>query len=456
MEWMTPLGEWLPAVTVLVWAVGGYWPPMTGEQVLTRAEVIAAMRPYDGPSTPGVDRTTLMGKVVCGYQGWFTTPGDSSGRGWRHYSASGPFKPGAAGIDLWPDTSELGADEKHATPFRHKDGRIAVVFSSHNRKTVLRHFQWMQQYGIDGVFLQRFGVETQDPKDLRHCNAVLSYCREGANRFGRCYALMYDLSLLPAGGTQRVIEDWKLLVDRMHLGKDARDRAYLHHQGKPIVAIWGVGFNDGRKYTLAECERLVDFFKSDPRYGGFTVLLGVPTGWRTLDSDCVHDPALHRVASKADVISPWTPGRYRTLKGIAEHTRERWHPDLVWCRKHGKAYLPVVFPGFSWHNRHPKEPLGEIPRLKGAFLWRQYLEAKKAGSTMIYQAMFDEMDEGTAIFKCTNDPPVGTSSFLSLEGLPTDHYLWLAGTGGKLLRSEIPATAEPPARKLPGKAPGSK
>ena len=63
------------------------------------------------------------------------------------------------------------------------------------------------------------------------------------------------------------------------------------------------------------------------------------------------------------------------------------------------------------------------------------------------QAMFDEMDEGTAIFKCTNDPPVGESRFLTLEGLPSDHYLWLAGIGRKLLRGEIEATEELPQRK---------
>src|SRR5207253_59686 len=180
-----------------------------------REEAAAVLRPYDGPSTPGVDRSTLTGKVLCGYQGWFTAPGDGSGRGWRHYSARGQFKPAFCGIDLWPDVSELDENEKYATPFRHKDGRVAQVFSSQNRTTVLRHFQWMQQYGIDGVFLQRFGVETRDSKDLRHCNAVLAHCREGANQYGRCYAVMYDLSLLPAGGTRHVIEDWKLLVDRM-------------------------------------------------------------------------------------------------------------------------------------------------------------------------------------------------------------------------------------------------
>jgi hypothetical protein len=66
---------------------------------------------------------------------------------------------------------------------------------------------------------------------------------------------------------------------------------------------------------------------------------------------------------------------------------------------------------------------------------------------MIYQAMFDEVNEGTAIFKCTNDPPVGDSRFLTLDGLPSDHYLWLTGMGGKLVRGEIDVTAEPPQRK---------
>ncbi|HEV3257413.1 MAG TPA: hypothetical protein VG013_11070, partial [Gemmataceae bacterium] len=87
-------------------------------------EVLAAMRPYDGPSARGVNRSTLTRKVMCGYQGWFTAPGDGSGRGWRHYPFKGEFKPGLCGIDLWPDVSELGDGEKYATPFRHADGRV--------------------------------------------------------------------------------------------------------------------------------------------------------------------------------------------------------------------------------------------------------------------------------------------------------------------------------------------
>jgi hypothetical protein len=412
----------------------------------TREAVIAEMQPYSGPSVAGVDRSTLTGKVMAGYQGWFTAEGDGSDLGWQHYARRGEFRPGRAAIDLWPDVAELDADERFATPFRHADGSVASVFSSHHPKTVARHFRWMREYSIDGVFVQRFVVETYRSASLAHCNQVLANCRQGANEQGRTYAVMYDLSGLRAGQIERAIDDWKLLVDRMRLGRDEADKAYLHHRGRPVVAVWGIGFNDGRGYTLAECDRLVTFLKDDPTYGGNTVMLGVPTGWRTLDRDAIADPTLHTTIEKAHIISPWTVGRYDSPEATERHARLNWKPDIAWCRDRGLDYLPVVFPGFSWYNLRPGSKLDQIPRRKGQFLWQQYVAARKAGATMIYQAMFDEMDEGTAIFKCTNDPPTGDSRFLTYEGLPSDHYLWLTGMGGKLLRGEIAETPDPPSR----------
>lgn len=95
----------------------------------------------------------------------------------------------------------------------------------------------------------------------------------------------------------------------------------------------------------------------------------------------------------------------------------------------------------------PRNPFDQIPRLKGEFLWRQFTEYKAAGATMIYQAMFDELDEGTAIFKCTSDPPVGTSPFVAEKDVPSDHYLWLTGMGGKLVRGEIETSEKVPPRQ---------
>ena len=433
---------------VLVWLCPALAAGSATAAPPTRDAAIAEMRPYMGPSAVGIPADTLTGKVLCGYQGWFTAAGDGAELGWKHYERGGRFEPGHCSIDLWPDLSEYGEDEKFATPFRHADGSVAHVFSSHHRKTVLRHFRWMQEYGIDGACVQRFAVETISPRNLHHCNTVLAHCREGANRHGRVYAVMYDLSGLRAGQIGRVMDDWKLLVDRMRLTRDERDHAYLHHNSRPVVGLWGVGFNDGRRYTLAECEKLVRFLKHDPHYGGCAVLLGVPTGWRTLDRDSVPDEKLHEIVRQADIISPWTVGRYTTPESVARHAQSDWKPDIAWCRQHELEYLPVLFPGFSWHNLRPTSPLDQIPRLRGRFLWRQYVEAKKAGATMIYQAMFDELDEGTAIFKCTNSPPVGASPFLTYEDLPSDHYLWLTGTGGRLLRGQIEPTEEMPNRRV--------
>jgi hypothetical protein len=76
---------------------------------------------------------------------------------------------------------------------------------------------------------------------------------------------------------------------------------------------------------------------------------------------------------------------------------------------------------------NPDAPSDQILRQGGKFLWKQFNEAPGAGARMVYVAMFDEVDEATAIFKCTNNPPVGESTFIDRRGLPSDHCLWLVG-----------------------------
>ncbi len=405
-------------------------------------EVVGPLSDASATATTGtpaisVDTRTLTGKVMCGYQGWFTAEGDGMNMGWNHWRGRDGFKPGSCTIDLWPDMTELEDDEKYATPFRHADGSTAYVFSSANPKTVARHFKWMADYGIDGAFVQRFTNDIRRDKGLHFRDTVLRNCREGAKTHGRAYAVMYDLSGMGAGQMDTVMADWKHLVDDLGIAQNDADRAYLHHDGKPVVAVWGVGFNDNRKYTLEECATLIDFLKKDPVYGGNTVMIGIPAYWRTQTRDTVDDPGLHDVLLKADLLSPWAVGRFRTPEDADTYATETLSADIAWCEERGKTLLPVVFPGFSWHNLKPNSAPNIIPRRGGQFLWNQYVNAKSAGATMIYQAMFDEVDEATAIFKCTNNPPVGESSFIDYEGLPSDHYLWLTGQGGRLLRGEI-------------------
>ncbi|MDA8908642.1 glycoside hydrolase family 71/99-like protein [bacterium] len=384
----------------------------------------------------------LEGRVVTGYQGWFRAEGDGTGLGFHHYGLGGKFEPGHCSIDLWPDLSGFDDDEKFPTAFRHADGRVAEVFSSLHPKTVDRHFSWIAEYGIDGAFVQRFAThgarEQRDYRRLKYENKKLLLCRDAARKHGRAWVLMYDLSGLKDDDFARLAEDWKRLRRGMDLGKDPNDRAYLQVNGKPLVAIWGVGFNDEREYGLEKVEWFIRLLKYNPEWGGMSIMLGVPYYWREQIRDATPDPNLHEVLQLADVLSPWAVGRYREKEEEKERMTDQQRADREWADKHQIRMLPVLFPGFSWNNLKGESDSG-IPRQGGRFLWRQFQATAAAGNKTAYVAMFDEIDEGTAIFKCTNDPPVGASRFGTYEGLPPDHYLWLTGEGGRLLRGEVPS-----------------
>jgi hypothetical protein len=386
---------------------------------------------------------------MCGYQGWFRAEGDGSGRGWVHY---GPrkFDPDHCTVDLWPEVSEY--KKTYPTGFRASDGSPARVFSSWDESTVDLHFDWMRQYGIDGVFMQRFYDVTRTKKSRADGRVILGHALEASQKHGRAIAVMYDLSGLKSGeDCSSVIQDWKELVDELKLTSQGTNQTYLYHRGKPLVTIWGIGFKD-RDYNIRTIglEKLIDFLKHDPQYGGCSVMLGVPTYFRELARDTVADPYLHQIMAKADIIMPWMVGRFSSLKADdTDRYAGRVAGDIAWCAKQKLDYVPCVFPGFSWHNlAQTREDLsngvlGAIPRQKGRFYWDMISQAIAAKSKMLYVAMFDEMDEGTAIFKCANETPVNTgeAKFLSYEGLPSDHYLWLTGQAGRLLRGEIPPDA---------------
>ncbi len=396
-----------------------------------------------------VDVSTLTGKVVCGYQGWFRCEGDGANNGWSHYASGGKFAPGQSGIEIWPEVTEIPAADRFATPFKFADGTGAEVFSSARKSVVELHFKWMQDYGIDGAFLQRFATSTRDPRYRQPMDQVLDHCRAAAKATGRGWCLMYDLSGLKAGQINAVYEDWKRLVQEGRVPRGKEDPAYFRHHGKPLVALWGLGFND-RDPMLDEWVGLIEFLRHNPEFGGYSIMLGVPNYWRTLKNDSIKDAKLHDIIATADIVSPWTVGRYGTPQDAAKRVESTLKPDLAKCQEMKNDYLPVIFPGFSWQNlqkgRGKDAKFNQIPRQGGKFLWSQALAAKQAGAQMIYVAMFDEMDEGTAIFKTNQHPPVGASPFLAEPELPSDHYLWLTGKVGQLLRSQIPASEAMPVR----------
>jgi hypothetical protein len=152
-----------------------------------------------------------------------------------------------------------------------------------------------------------------------------------------------------------------------------------------------------------------------------------------MDHDTQNNPLLHTLIKSSDIIMPWAVGRYNNDSYQNTATGNLIN-DLAWCRTNNVTYVPLVFPGFSWGNlRNDYNIYNQIPRLKGDFLWNQIAGAKAAGARSLYVAMFDEIDEGTAIFKCAKEgnlPLNSSGRFVGIESeLASDYYLWLAGQG---------------------------
>ena len=146
----------------------------------------------------------------------------------------------------------------------------------------------------------------------------------------------------------------------------------------------------------------------------------------------------------SDLVSPWTVGRYSNPVGAQSYAEQTLRADILWLNSYGKRSMPVIFPGFSWHNLqvsgenpHNPGPYNQIPRKQnGVYLLDvQGLTDIKAGAQVLYVAMFDEMNEGTAIFKCSRNPPnlADGLKFVAYEE-ESDFYLKKVGELGNKIK----------------------
>jgi hypothetical protein len=387
---------------------------------------------------------------MAGYQGWFTAEGDGSERGWRHFEkkSCGGFAPGCTSVDFWPDMHEYS--KQYVTPFIFANGDKATVFSPIDEETVDLHFKWMRDYGIDGVFMQRFVVEIKNPgsKAKAHFDKVLQNALKASNKYNKAICVMYDLSGCTSADVAYVQKDWEDLQSIFSLFNNKKNPNYLRHNKKPLVAIWGVGFNDGRKYTISDVDNLVDNIKGPTKK--VSVMVGVPYYWRTLMIDTENSESLHNLIRKSDLVMPWAVGRYKqaTYDKIALSVLPK---DIEWCKENNVDYIPLVFPGFSWGNlKNNPSIYNATPRNEGDFLWKQVTGAKFVGAQSLYVAMFDEIDEGTAIFKCLREkelPLNGVNKFVGIENnLDSDYYLWLTGEAAKWFHGDEGYSSVKPVR----------
>ncbi|MFD4622959.1 xylosidase [Streptomyces sp. NPDC058475] len=413
--------------TFLTTAVGG--SAAAGLSMLGLAPTASAA------SGPG----DVVGKITVGYQGWFACIGDGAPiNAWWHWSPNSGQAPSPSnnGIKCWPDVREY--TKTYQTGFAALgNGRPATLFSSYDQQTVNTHFLWMQQNNIDTAALQRFNPNSPEGPTR---DAMATKVRSAAEAYGRKFYIMYDVTGWTAMQSE-IKTDWTAKM-KAHTASSA----YAKQNGKPVVCIWGFGFNDSNHpATAAAALDVINWFKSQGCY----VIGGVPTWWRTGTGDS--RTGYLDTYRAFNMISPWMVGRIGNVADADNFYNVATVPDLADCAAHGIDYQPCVLPG----------DVSARQRAHGDFMWRQFYNMVRAGVQGIYISMYDEYNEGNQIAK-TAESQAWTptnSGMLALDedgtACSSDYYLRLTGDGGKMLKGQIALTATRPTQPmLSGGTPG--
>ncbi|GAA3816237.1 discoidin domain-containing protein [Sphaerisporangium flaviroseum] len=389
------------------------------------SQVMSALTSAASAASPVGD---VVGKITVGYQGWFACIGDGAPiNTWWHWSANAgqPPSPSNTTIVAWPDMREY--QRTYQTAYANlNNGQPATLFSSYDQQTVDTHFRWMRENSIDTAALQRFNPNGGEGPTR---DAMAAKVRTAAEANGRKFYIMYDVS------------DWSNFQPEIKADWTNKMRAYTSspmyamQNGKPVVCIWGFGFNDGqRPFAPAPCLDVVNWFKSQGCY----VIGGVPTYWRQGINDS--RPGFLDVYHAFNMLSPWMVGRIGNVADTDRFYTNVNAPDQADCNAHGIDYQPCVLPG----------DVKSRQRAHGDFMWRQFYNMVRVGAQGIYISMFDEYNEGNQIAKSAETLATvpANSGMLALDedgtACSSDYYLRLTGDGGRMLKGQLPLTATRP------------
>ncbi|KAL7917430.1 hypothetical protein ACQKWADRAFT_324647 [Trichoderma austrokoningii] len=345
-----------------------------------------------------VDVSTLKGKWLYGYQGWFRKPASGVN---NHWSPNGGTPgPGNVEVDFLPDVSQYPSNCLFASTLTAPNGQPVQLYDNTCEGVVDLHFQWMQQNGIDGVIVQRFLSHLSDASFI----TILNQVEAAAVKYGRGFIVEYDAS---GGNSSAGSVANEILADYNSVVKSyTTSSAYIHQNGKPAVMVFGVGFT-----TVAISVSDGANISTQLQNAGAYVGLGVPS---TFGSDVGANTGFAAAYKAANLISPWT---CRTLKSL------------------GIDHAPLVWPGTSaYHLNGVTNPsaFDYFPRYNGSFYSMQAdaVTALADKPLLVFNAMFDEMNEGTGNLPSlkTNQLPTN-EKFVGYDNTfaNTSFYLALGG-----------------------------
>jgi hypothetical protein len=286
----------------------------------------------------------------------------------------------------------------------------------------------MKTYKIDTVALQRFGNVFTDTNYMAWKDGIATKLKNACQTYGRKFYIMYDISDWDNFQTEMKIDWTNKITGTLALTNSS---AYAKQNGKPVMCIWGIASED-RPGNNTSWNDVVNFMKGKGCY----VILGVNKSWATNTLS---------IFTNGNMISPWCVGAYTNNAG-ADSYANQIATEAATCHNRNQDFLPVVWPGFSWHNWKIKDdgsipPSNQIKRMHGDFMWRQFYNVRNKNIPSVYVAMFDEVDEATAIMKAAPSSATTPTNqwFLTLNADGTacssDFYLRLTGDGGDMVKS---------------------
>ena len=401
----------------------------TAAAAVAGSAAASAASSWSTPAAAASAAGDVVGKISVGYQGWFACIGDGAPiNAWWHWSSNWSQAPSTSNnvIKAWPDMREYTRWYQTAYP-NFNDGDTANLFSSYDQSTVNTHFRWMQQNGCDTAALQRFNPNTSEGPTR---DAMAAKVRSAAETYGRKFYIMYDVTGWTNMDTE-IKADWTT-----KMSAHTASSAYAMQNGKPVVCIWGFGFNDSNHpWDAATCLDVINWFKSQ----GVYLIGGVPREWRTGTGGS--RSGYLGVYHAFNMLSPWMVGAIGTAADSDNAYTTYTVPDEADCAANGVDYQPCVLPG---------DVSSGTQRAHGDFMWRQFYNMCRAGVQGIYISMFDEYGEGNQIAKtaATQASVPAGSGLLTLDqdgtACSSDYYLRLTNDGGRMLKGQIALTATRP------------
>ncbi len=432
---------------------------INGGNYIARIEIYeGTMDPNNEPKTQHAQGTEFIGTSVAGYQCWFKVGGKNDF--WHHWGNDYIAPDGTRWprqynhtFEIYPDVRDYPATALTQTGFSNLgNGQNSVLYRSEDEDVIKAHFKTMKETGIGGVAVQRFlGNEMRSVVQTNQSH--LKKIQRAAENNGRLFYICYDITSNGLENTwfDLIKFDWVYNIEQNN--ELTKSSAYATVNGKPVVEIWGIGFDD-RPGNVEQTKGLIQFLQNRGCY----VIGGVPTYWREGRNDSKgpgntsgkpgSTENFYDTFLSCDMVSPWYVGRFGNHNDY-QYFIGLMNDDVKLCNEKKVAYMPVLFSGFGWATWNPGQ-INQAPRLAGKFLWEQAREVKKAGCTNMYFAMFDEYDEGTAINKAAEDwSMIPTDSYfltMSADGIwcSSDFYVRLAGAATRLLNNTQQLTDEVP------------